>query len=165
MADRKKQIAAVELIPKHSINEERLHEESCLIELNSSRVVKKSDDLSDLTNMQLCRNIVWMWLPLTFSTAIGEIINVANLAFVAHLNNTELLAAVALGNMMINIAAFAIMQGMNSALETLVAQAYGAGSYRRAGVLLHRGRFLYTLSFIITIIVLSQSEKLLVLLG
>ena len=91
--------------------------------------------------MQLCKNIVWMWIPLLFATAIGEVINVVNIAFVARLNNTEWLAAVALGNMMINIAAFAIMQGMNSALETLVAQAYGAGNYRRAGVLLHRGRF------------------------
>lgn len=62
-----------------------------------------------------------MWLPLWFSTALGNIIEVTNLIFVAHLNKKDSLAAVALGNMMLNIAAIAIMMGINSALETLAA--------------------------------------------
>ena len=57
------------------------------------------------------------------------------------------------------------MIGMNSALETLAAQAYGAKNLRRAGILLNRGRLIYTLSFIPTCILLSQSEKLLKLMG
>jgi len=31
-----------------------------------------------------------------------------------------------MGNMLINVLAFATMQGMNGALETLISQAYGA---------------------------------------
>lgn len=45
---------------------------------------------------------------------------------VSYLDDEVLLAAVGIGNMMKNMFALAIMYGMNTALETLVAQANGA---------------------------------------
>jgi Na+-driven multidrug efflux pump len=42
------------------------------------------------------------------------------------LNNAALLAGVGMGNMLINVLAYSIMQGLNGSIETLVSQSYGA---------------------------------------
>jgi Na+-driven multidrug efflux pump len=53
-----------------------------------------------------------------------------NYFFVGNLDDTSALAAVGLGNMTINVVAFSTILGMNTALETRVAQAFGAGNLR-----------------------------------
>ena len=56
-----------------------------------------------------------------------------NLAFIGSLNDPKLLAAVGMGNMLFNLLAICPMLGMNSGLETLVAQAIGANNMRLCG--------------------------------
>lgn len=48
-------------------------------------------------------------------------IEVLNYAFVGHLDDAHALAAVGLGNMLINITIFSACYGLNSGLETLAA--------------------------------------------
>ena len=60
-------------------------------------------------------------------------IEMLNYAFVGHLNDKYALAAVGLGNMLINVTAWATTYGLNSALETLASQAVGAGKLQLAG--------------------------------
>ena len=43
-----------------------------------------------------------------------------------HTGDPVLIAGVGMGNMIINILAFAIIFGLNGALETLISQSYGA---------------------------------------
>jgi len=83
-----------------------------------------------------------------------------------------------MGNMLINILAFAIMQGLNGALESLCSQAYGASnnvgkddkSYRRAmrekvGNLFNKGRFVCSVVMVPIAIIFGFSDKILIGLG
>ena len=82
-----------------------------------------------------------------------------------------------MGNMLINVLAFATMQGMNGALETLISQAYGASKnkeqteqYRRGmrhtcGIYYNRGRFVVTCIMIPLIIIFALSESILIGIG
>jgi Na+-driven multidrug efflux pump len=53
-------------------------------------------------------------------------VQLVNTYYVGHTNNAVLIAGVGMGNMLINVLAFAPIQGMNGALETLISQAFGA---------------------------------------
>jgi Na+-driven multidrug efflux pump len=54
------------------------------------------------------------------------IIGLMNTFFIGHSNDSTLIAGVGMGNMLINVFAFAVMQGLNGALESLVSVSYGA---------------------------------------
>jgi len=51
-----------------------------------------------------------------------------NTYYIGHSNDPPLIAGVGMGNMLINVLAFAPMQGLNGALETLISQAYGTSN-------------------------------------
>lgn len=53
-------------------------------------------------------------------------VQLINTYYIGHTNDSTLIAGVGMGNMLINVLAFAIMQGLNGAIETLNSQAYGA---------------------------------------
>ena len=53
-------------------------------------------------------------------------VHLVTIYFIGNLNDPALLAGVGVGNMLINVLCFAIIQGLNGALETLVSQSYGA---------------------------------------
>jgi len=53
-------------------------------------------------------------------------VQLINTYYIGHLNDSTLIAGIGMGNMLINVLAFAIMQGLNGAIETLVSQSYGA---------------------------------------
>ena len=54
------------------------------------------------------------------------LVQLINTYFIGHTNDSTLIAGVGMGNMLINVLAFAIMQGLNGALETLISQSSGA---------------------------------------
>jgi len=74
----------------------------------------------------MLKKIIQLAVPLTLTSFLQIFAEQINFLFVGNLDNTEVLAAVGLGHMTINIFAFSIIFGMNSALETLVSQSYGA---------------------------------------
>ena len=47
-------------------------------------------------------------------------VQLINTYYIGHLDEPALIAGVGMGNMLINVLAFAIMQGLNGALETLI---------------------------------------------
>ena len=67
------------------------------------------------------------WLQLSMAYAVQLFIDMINISIVGRLNDTIALAAVSLGNIVVMMIVLSVMQGMNTALETLVSQAYGAG--------------------------------------
>ena len=105
------------------------------------------------------------------------IVQLINTYYIGHTNEPVLIAGVGMGNMLINVLAFATMQGMNGALETLISQAYGASnnqeesdSYRRGmrqacGIYYNRGRFVVSCIMIPLIIIFALSDKILVGIG
>lgn len=82
-----------------------------------------------------------------------------------------------MGNMLINVLAFAIMQGLNGALETLVSRSYGLSNdvtkleefrksmRRECGVLHNKGRFVVSVVMIPIIIIFATSDKILIAMG
>lgn len=52
-------------------------------------------------------------------------VQLINTYYIGHQNDSTLIAGVGMGNMLINVLAFAIMQGLNGALETLISRKYG----------------------------------------
>jgi len=81
----------------------------------------------------MLKRITVMWMQLTLTMAIALMIESSNVIMIGHLNEPTTLAAVGLGNLMINVCCIATVSGMNSALEILVAQAAGAKQYVLAG--------------------------------
>ena len=70
-----------------------------------------------------------------------------------------------MGNMLINVICFAITNGLNSALETLVSQCYGFGMFKMCGIYLNRGRAVVTAVFVGIAILLLCSDKILIGIG
>jgi Na+-driven multidrug efflux pump len=48
------------------------------------------------------------------------LVQLINTYYIGHSNEPTLIAGVGMGNMLINVLAFVIMQGLNGALETLI---------------------------------------------
>ena len=56
--------------------------------------------------------------------------------FIGHLNDPIKVSAVGMGNMILNSMGLSLVFGLNSSLESLVSQGYGAKQYRLCGVYL-----------------------------
>lgn len=83
--------------------------------------------------MELPENIClqfWVVVKLSVGPIVSMIfymiVQLINTYYIGHTNEPVLIAGVGMGNMLINVLAFATMQGMNGALETLISQAFGA---------------------------------------
>lgn len=71
-------------------------------------------------------------LPLIVTFLLQYSLTVASVLSVGHLGKTEL-GAVSLAAMTANITGFAVIQGLATCLDTLCAQAYGAGNHSMVG--------------------------------
>ena len=71
-----------------------------------------------------------------------------NLIFAGHLGDPMYVTAVGLGNMFANVTCLLIVYGLNLAITTLCAQAYGAGNLHKVGVYLNKGRIACVIFFI-----------------
>jgi len=120
----------------------------------------------------------WLCIKLSVGPIVSMIfymiVQLINTYYVGHTNESVLIAGVGMGNMLINVLAFATMQGMNGALETLISQAFGASKnkeeteqYRRGmrhscGVYYNRGRFVVTCLMVPLVVIFALSESILV---
>jgi MATE family multidrug resistance protein len=91
-----------------------------------------------------------------FSALITSLIGTTNLIFIGHLNQPAILAGVGMGNTLVNLCGLSILLGFNSALDTLISQAAGAGNKELCGVYLNRGRFILIMLYIPLFILLSH---------
>jgi MATE family multidrug resistance protein len=69
-----------------------------------------------------------------------------------------------MGNMLLNVVAFAFMQGLNGALESLVSRAYGAKQFELCGTYFNRGQFLCSVLMVPIVVIFANSETILVAL-
>ena len=102
------------------------------------------------------------------------LVQLMNTYFVGHTNDPVMIAGVGMGNMLINVFAFAVMQGLNGALESLVSVCFGASEVqgisekekirqrRNCGELHNRGRFVCTCVMVPLIILYAVSDKILI---
>jgi MATE family multidrug resistance protein len=85
--------------------------------------------------------------------------------FLGHLNRPELVAGVGIGNLYIIATWLSVSFGLNGALETLTAQAYGAKNLQLCGVYLNRSRFIMICFCIPMSFLWFQAEKVLLFIG
>ena len=74
--------------------------------------------------------------------------------FLGRYDEAHLLAGIGVGNMM-TMFGLSFIMGLNSAIETLVSQAKGAGNIELCGVYLNRGRFVLMLVCVPVAVILS----------
>jgi MATE family multidrug resistance protein len=103
---------------------------------------------SDETAWDVHLAIVKISTPLILTGFFIMFAEQINYIFVGDLENTNAIAAVGLGNMIINLIALSVSFGMNCAMETLVSQAHGAHNLRLCGVILNRGRAMLLVMFV-----------------
>lgn len=73
-----------------------------------------------MTTLQCFWKVTTIASPIIFSMLVYLFVQLVNTFFVGKMNDPALLAGVGMGNMLINVLAFAVMQGLNGALETFV---------------------------------------------
>ena len=81
------------------------------------------------------------------------------------MNDEAKIAGLGLGISLVESITFSVFFGMNGALETLVAQAFGAEQLSLCGVYLNRARVINTIIFLPLVLILLGSQYLLRALG
>ena len=76
-----------------------------------------------------------------------------------------MLAALGLAHIIINLVALQPLLGANSALETFVARSFGSQDLYECGNYLNRGRFVIFCLYAPAIIIMFQSDKILIAIG
>lgn len=118
-----------------------------------------------MTTLQCFWKVTTIASPIVFSMLVYLFVQLVNTFFVGKMNEPALLAGVGMGNMLINVLAFAVMQGLNGAIETFVSNAYGQKKYRECGLFLNRGKMVCTVIMIPIIIIFLCADKILVGIG
>ena len=105
------------------------HEEKDLIGLSGHKPDTnfKEEEVEDgwrLPDPEGFWEMLWIVTKLSVGPIVSMIfymlVQLINTYYIGHVNDSELIAGVGMGNMLINVLAFAIMQGLNGALETLI---------------------------------------------
>ena len=100
-------------------------------------------------------------IPIIIGQIFSLFVEMLNLVFAGRLGDPIYVAAAGLGNMYANVTCLLIIYGLNSAIATLVAQAYGAGNLRKCGIYLNKGRIAVVIFFIPIFIIMFFCERFL----
>ena len=123
------------------------------------------DELMDLSLLESFWLVAKISIPPILSMFFMYFVQLTSIYYVGHLDDAALMAGVGLGNMLTNILCFAITQGLNSALESLISQAYGFGKYRVCGMYLNKGRVIVTTVLIPIALIFFASDSILIAIG
>ena len=130
--------------------------------------VKTNDNNDEFRDSMTILECFWMVtkmaVPLVIGMLLYLLVQLTNTYFVGNLNDPALLAGVGMGNMLINVLIFAVCQGLNGALETLVSQSFGAQKFEACGIYLNRGKIICTMLFIPIVLIFIFSDKILIAL-
>jgi len=136
-----------------------------------SRLPRRTEDLVSTTGdipanwQQATKQVLRIALPNMGALVLTLANEQTNVIMLGKSSSAGSLAAVGLGNMMQNCLGLSIGWGLLAALDSLVSQAYGAGSQDVACEHFQRGRFIATLQLVWIIPILLCSAQLLLLLG
>ena len=111
------------------------------------------------------KSILKILLPSVLCNLLMKVQEIVNLIFVGHSNNSQMIAAVGLGNALLDIMGLSIIIGMNGALNTLSSQSAGAQRIDMCQTYLKRGKVVLTMCFVPIAILLTQSERILLMAG
>merc|ERR1740129_2560102 len=92
-----------------------------------------SEEEHVLSSEELLFKIASVGLPVFISNLVGMGIGLMSMFFVSELQDTNMLAAQALTNVMTSVFGFSWLCGYNMAITTISSHAYGAGSYHSVG--------------------------------
>jgi len=101
-------------------------------------------------------------IPIIVGQIFSLFVEMLNLVFAGHLGDPIFVAAAGLGNMYANITCLLIIYGLNSAIATLCAQAYGSNNIHKVGVYLNKGRIAILIFFVPIFGVMFLCESFLV---
>ena len=104
-------------------------------------------------------------LPTIISCLFMQLTYFINTVYAGHLNDESKLAGLGLGTCLLECLTLYIIMGMNGALETLVAHAYGANQLVLCGVYLNRARVINTVLFIPLVSILLFTRQILTFVG
>ena len=110
------------------------------------------------------RRVLALALPLMLGFVAQNAVSVINLIFVGHEGENEL-AASSVAMLFCNVTGLSLLFGMLGTIDTLASQAYGAGNFKRVGVVLQRALCIVTLQAMLTIVLWSFSHPLLSAVG
>ena len=109
--------------------------------------------------------VVKLAVPPIISMFFQFFVQLINTYYMGHLEDTALMAGIGMGNMLINVFCFAITNGLNGALETLVSQSFGSKRYRECGIYLSRGRIIVSIILVPIMLIFVLSDQILVAIG
>ena len=92
-------------------------------DLNNSKEYQFPDEMTILECFWL---VTKMSIPLVLGMLFFILVQLTNTWYIGNQNDPKLLAGVGMGNMLINVLCFAVTQGLNGALESLISQSFGA---------------------------------------
>mmetsp|Transcript_13298 Transcript_13298/g.22584 ORF Transcript_13298/g.22584 Transcript_13298/m.22584 type:complete len:164 (-) Transcript_13298:1019-1510(-) len=118
-----------------------------------------------MTTWEMSVDLLTLILPSVFSSLFFMLQEFVNLFFIGYLHSSAKIAAVGMANTIQNMLGGSIFMGMNGALNTFVSHAAGAKQYDYCLAYLYRGKVVILLCFVPVALLLSQSDKILVLLG
>ena len=81
--------------------------------------------------------------PTILTMIFFQMVQLLNVLYIGQVNST-LLAAVGLGNMLLNVLIFAVSMGLVGTIESFVAWSYGKNQKAKCGIHLNRGRIIVT---------------------
>ena len=87
------------------------------------------------------------------------------LYYAGHLGDPAIIAAIGLGNMSMNVLGLAILEPMNSAIETQVSQAAGRGNNDLCQIYLNRARVVLFFLLIPITYALLNCQKVYIIIG
>ena len=132
---------------------------------------KKGIELKDIyqepqpSTVQRYFIIVKLAIPSVICLIVVQGQQLINLYYAGHLNNSAILAAIGVGNLIQNCVVDTLFRSLNSSLENLVSHAVGAKNMENCGIYLNRGTFMICIGFVFAIVVLIFSEKILLSFG
>jgi MATE family multidrug resistance protein len=107
------------------------------------------------------KRITPVWLQLSFVYALEVLMETICMVVVGKMNDTAALAAVGLAFILTYLFMMSIMFGLNTAIETLASQAYGADNLEACGKYLNRQRFILCVLFVPIFVMIIFSESIL----
>lgn len=107
-----------------------------------------NDDHKVLSWSDTFSEVIKASVPTVLSNIFFFLIQLTNIWYMGQAEDSSLLAAVGMGNMLINVCCFAVCQGFNGTIETFVSQSFGGGDGYMCGVQFNRGRIIVSLIFI-----------------
>jgi len=104
-------------------------------------------------------NLIKLAIPNTLNGLAWTAQALIGIYFVGRLNNTKLLDGVSLGSTWVSICGFSIVNGLSSAMDTFISQAYGKKDYLACGLILNKA-FIIVGILALPCIILIWSSKI-----